>query len=338
MLRKIIMIVIALVILFTGFFFYFLNKVNYGTGSAKESTQFVLSKGENAWEVSKKLDQQGLVVGKLHFMYYLWRTESGHKLVAGIYTIDPGLKIAEIARLLTTGEYNSNQVRVTFPEGWTIEDMAKRLSERGFSGDEFEKVANKPDSDLKADYTFLSDLPKEATLEGYLFPDTYFFAKNFTAKQIIGKMLDNFNSKYSQSMIDETKKQGKNIHQLVTMASVIEGEVPTQADRKIVSGIFWKRINIGQPMQSCATLAYILGEYKAQYSIEETQVDSPYNTYRNKGLPPGPINSPGISAISAALYPQQSDYLFFLSNKKTGKTVFSKTFEEHVANKEKNGL
>lgn len=331
-------IIIALVVLCMGFFFYFQNKINYGTGSAKENVQFILNKGDNAWQVSENLDRQNLVVGRLYFMYYLWRTNNTHKLVAGTYTLTPGLRIAEIVRLLTTGEYNSNQIKVTFPEGWTIKDMTTRLNERDFKGDEFAALANKPDDDLKAGYAFLNDLPEGASLEGYLFPDTYFFAKNYTARQIIGKMLDNFDHKYSQSMREEVKKQNKGIREIVTMASVIEGEVPAETDRKIVSGIFWKRISIGQPLQSCATLAYVLGEYKAQYSVAETQTDSLYNTYQNKGLPPGPINSPGISAINAALYPEQSDYLFFLSNKKTGKTVFSKTFEEHVNNKEKNGL
>ncbi|MDP2736501.1 MAG: endolytic transglycosylase MltG, partial [bacterium] len=134
---------------------------------------------------------------------------------------------------------------------------------------------------------------------------------------------------------EEIKKQNKTIFEIVTMASIIEKEVRSTDDMKIVSGIFWNRIKNGQGLESCATLAYILGVNKPQYSVEDTKIDSPYNTYKYRGLPPGPIANPGFNAINAAVYPENTNYNYFLSDPETGKTIFSKILDEHNANKYK---
>lgn len=335
--RRIVAIFLFTVLIVVVGFFYIWNKSQYGKGESDLELQYVLDFGSDAWTVATELEQKGQIPGRAYFVYYLWKTGKLHDLKAGTYQVGPQMTIPEITRMFTEGEVESKQVKITFPEGWEGKDIAKRLSSSGLPGDEFLAIIKTPSQETIDKYDFLQDLPKKGTLEGYLFPDTYFFAKDASAQEILDVMLGNFNKKYSADLREKTKLQGKTIYEIVTMASIIEGEVPTQADRRIVSGIFWKRIKIGQPLQSCATLAYILGEYKAQYSIEETQTESPYNTYRNKGLPPGPINNPGISAILAAISPQETDYLYFLSNKNK-ETVFSKTFEEHVANKTKYGL
>lgn len=335
--RYVVSFVILSGIILAGCFFYLWNQSQYGKSNLTESTKYELKKGDDAWKIGSELEEMGIVQKKVYFVFYLWKSGKSKDLKAGNYSIAPGSAIPEIVRVFTEGEKESGQVKVTFPEGWESKDMAKRLSANGLPGDEFLEIVKNPSQEIIAKYEFLNDLPKKSSLEGYLFPDTYFFFKDATAQEILGEMLKNFGRKYAAALQGQTVQSGKTAHQVVTMASIIEGEVPTQTDRKIVSGIFWKRIEIGQPLQSCATLAYILGEYKAQYSIEETQVESPYNTYRNKGLPPGPINNPGSSAIAAAVSPQDTDYLYFLSSKNK-ETIFSKTFEEHVANKNKYGL
>ena len=139
-------------------------------------------------------------------------------------------------------------------------------------------------------------------------------------------------------MRDDIQNQGESIFEVVTMASVLEKEVRTAEDMKIASGIFWDRIGVGMPLQSCATIAYVLGTEKKQYSIADTQTPSPYNTYLNKGLPPGPIDNPGMNSILAAIYPTKTEYNYFLTDPATGRTIFSKTLEEHAANKAKYGL
>jgi len=155
---------------------------------------------------------------------------------------------------------------------------------------------------------------------------------------VINRLLLNFDEKLTEKMREDIKNKNKTIYEIVIMASILEKEVQTAEDMKIASGIFWDRLEIGQPLQSCATIAYILGKEKKQYSYEDTRTPSPYNTYINRGLPPGPINNPGLTAISAAIYPTETDYNYFLTDPATGKTIFSRTIEEHEANKMKYGL
>jgi len=222
---------------------------------------------------------------------------------------------------------------ITIIEGWNIKQIDSYLSEQGIKLDK--KLADFKVSDYQADYDFLTDAPAKADLEGYLFPDTYRVFASTTADDIARKMLSNFKAKVSPEMMTEISRQKKTLHQIITMASVVEKEVTSKNDMKIVAGIFWDRIKNGQALESCATLAYILGENKAQYSYEDTRIKSPYNTYLNRGLPLGPIANPGLNAISGTIYPTYTDYNYFLSRPDTKETVFSKTYEEHTANKQK---
>jgi len=132
---------------------------------------------------------------------------------------------------------------------------------------------------------------------------------------------------------DQKVKQNRNIFDIIVMASILEKEVKIAGDLKVVSGIFWNRMNDKYPLETDATLSYIFGDTEDRHTIEQTKVDSPYNTYKYAGLPPGPISNPGINAITAAIYPQASDYYFFLTKPDTGEAVFAKTMEEHNANK-----
>ena len=151
-------------------------------------------------------------------------------------------------------------------------------------------------------------------------------------------MLDTFDEKMTPEIREKLAGKNIKIRDAVTMASILEGEVKSESDRKVVSGIFGNRIEIGMPLQSCATLAYVLGKNKDQYTADDTQVKSPYNTYLVKGLPPGPINNPGSITLKAAAEPEDSPYMFFLTDPKTGQTIFSKTGDGHNLNKAKVGL
>lgn len=222
---------------------------------------------------------------------------------------------------------------ITVIEGWNNKQVDNYLKEQGLKLDQ--KLSDYKVSDWRDDYAFLTDAPARASLEGYLFPDTYRIFASSTAEEITRKMLSNFDSKLTPEMLQEIQRQKKTLPQIVTMASIVEKEVTSVADMKIVAGIFWDRIKNGQALESCATLAYVLGENKAQYSYEDTRIDSPYNTYLHRDLPPGPIANPGLNALTAAIYPTYTDYNYFLSRPDTGATVFSKTYEEHTKNKQK---
>lgn len=238
---------------------------------------------------------------------------------------------------------------VTLIEGWNSQQIADKLatSQLGFSADDFLQLAgypkknyqsltiNKWPQDFSDNYDFLRDKPKYVGLEGYLFADTYRFRPSSSPEEVVIKLLDNFGRQLNTKMRQDIENQGKTIYQIVTMASLLEKEVRSEKDMKIVSDIFWRRIKNGQRLESCATLAYILGKNKPQYSYEETRIDSPYNTYVNDGLPPGPIGSPSLKAIRAAIYPTSNNYNFFLTRPDNGETIFSRNFEEHKVNKAK---
>jgi UPF0755 protein len=183
--------------------------------------------------------------------------------------------------------------------------------------------------DFSLQFDFLQDRPKNASLEGYIFPDTYYFPLGVTAEEIIKQALQNFDAKLTPELRDEISRQNKTIFQIMTMSSIIEKEVQTWEDKKIVSGIFWKRVEISQPLESCATIAYVTGDNKKIYSYTDTRVKSPYNTYLNYGLPPGPISNPGMDSILAAIYPEKTDYMYFLSTPE-GETIFSKTYDQQL--------
>ncbi|MCU0679940.1 MAG: endolytic transglycosylase MltG [Planctomycetes bacterium] len=239
-------------------------------------------------------------------------------------------------------------------EGWTTREIGQYFENQGmFQSEELLELVGFPQIDYRQekkmptpkdyskDFSFLDDKPTYYGLEGYLFPDTYSIYEDATLDEVVRKMLKNFDRKLSSKMREDIKKQGKTIYEIVTMASILEKEVPMDTlkndnkNAKIVSGIFWQRIDNGQPLQSCATLAYVLGINKAQYSYEDTKVASPYNTYLYKGLPIGPIANPSLLALQAAIYPTPNNYNYFLSPTDTKEIVFARTYEEHLRNKAK---
>jgi UPF0755 protein len=232
---------------------------------------------------------------------------------------------------------------VRFLEGWNINNMADYLAKEDlFSKTEFISAATKDNyEELISKFSFLEDKPAEASLEGYLYPDTYRIFSDSKPNDLILRMLNNFDQKLTKEMREAITEQNKTIYEILTMAALIEREVAINyqnndnQDAKIVAGIFWQRIKNRQALQSCATLAYILGVNKEQYSLEDTKIESPYNTYLYPGLPPGPIANPGILAIEAAIYPISSDYNYFLTPSRTKEVIYSRTYQEHLDNKYK---
>ena len=224
-------------------------------------------------------------------------------------------------------------------EGWRNSDISNLLVKNNLATtDEF--IQAQKDFDTTK-FSFLADKSKGTDLEGYLYPDTYRVFASSTASEIISKMLANFDQKLTPKMRADIAAQGKTISEILTMASIIEKEAPISyakgdnSDARIISGIFWRRIKNGQALQSCATLAYVLGVDKPQYSEIDTKTNSPYNTYLNRGLPPGPISNPGILAIEAAIYPTPSNYNYFLTPTDSKSIVYATTYEEHLRNKNK---
>ncbi len=354
---SIILLILIIVVLLACLFVYQGIYSPKEPGSA-ETKNFLVKQGEGAKEISINLKEQGIIKYSSLFRIYALFQGKAEKLQAGEYKLSPGMNIPEIVDKLASGE--SVKKTITIIEGWNLKDigwyfeskgmfMAEELFELvGFPLIDYSEATDLPEpKDFSEEFDFLEDKPKSLGLEGYLFPDTYEIFPEEGIENIIKRMLDNFGRKLTLELREEIISQGKSIFEIVTMASLIEKEVITIEDKKIVSGILWKRLKNKMPLQVDATIVYIRqkGEYKVlpsearhgsyitgrkttKITKEELKIDSPYNTYKYKGLPLGPISNPGFKSIEAAIYSQQSEYWFYLSTPE-GETIFSKTLKEH---------
>lgn len=274
-----------------------------------------IGQGISLAQVSNLLKEEHVIRSTLLFEISVILLGGETRLQAGDYYFTKPLSLPVIASRFTHGEFGLSPMKITILEGYGVADIARVLKEKLLDFDETTFIAH------------------ARNWEGFLFPDTYFFLPHIPPDDVIKIMNDNFKRKI-QPLDEKIRKFGKSEHDIVTMASIIEREAMTFEDRRMVSGILWKRIAIGMPLQVDATFLYVNGETTAHLSTQDLAIDSPYNTYRYKGLPKGPIGNPGLDAILAALEPKKSPYLYYLSDK-NGTMHYSKTFEEHKSNKEK---
>lgn len=305
--------------------------------SAENSREVVVEAGASTAQIAEELKNKGVIRYPFFFRVVsrLGRHDSHYK--QGTFLLSESAGYPTIFRSLSNPANGQvNTVRVTIPEGFEFRQIADRLAESGLVNREaFCATAE----NASFEYDFLQNLPKrENRLEGYLFPDTYLFVKGTdTEKTILDAMLARFEEMvYTPNNRARAKELGMSMDEVVTLASVVEREAMGDADRKNVSSVFHNRLKSKEYpcLQSCATVQYILKERKKVLSVADTKIDSPYNTYRNPGLPVGPIASPGAASVEAALYPNKTEYLFFVLGS-DGVHHFSKTYEEHLANEKK---
>lgn len=334
-------LILCVVFYFIAYLFYS-SAINSPVGRIGEDVDFAISQGETVKDISDNLSDAGLIKSRFFFELYVMFAGKEAEFKAGEYVLNPIMSAVDVVDQLTQGKVVDQERMIRVIEGWSIKDINSYLLKEDVIADSDAQILSKRSAEEWSrsfkSYDILKDIPVGKNLEGFLFPDTYRIFVDASLDDIVGKMLGNMNAKIDRQMRAEIKKQGKTVYEVVIMASLIEKEVKTEDDMKLVSDVFWDRIEYGQPLQSCASLAYILGENKPQYSIEDTKIDSPYNLYQNKGLTPTPICNPSLKAIRAAIYPTENDYNFFLSRPDTGETVFSKSYEEHLINKAKYGL
>ncbi|MBQ8003725.1 MAG: endolytic transglycosylase MltG [Oscillospiraceae bacterium] len=280
-------------------------------------------------DVAKILKKNDVIDRRILFTMFASLTKRGAVYPPGEYKINSNMDYRAMLRRLTSKKGALNTVTVTIPEGYEVSRIVELLAEKGVcERDALEDAVANTDFD----YEFLEDIPlgKSNRLEGYMFPDTYEFYKNDEPARVVKKFLDNFNVKFNDEMKERASEVGMTTHELITFASIVEREA-TAKDRENISSVFHNRLkNKTYPyLESCATVQYVLGERKAVISIADTKIDNKYNTYKYKGLPPGPISNPGLDAIEASLYPNDTDYLFF-ALQEDGTHKFSKTYEEHL--------
>ena len=289
---------------------------------------FLVNKGEGLKQIANNLKKEGLIKSALLFRIYAAGRNSAGRLQAGTYKLSPSMNFPEILRKFVSGE--SEKIKITIPEGYTKDQIVELFSKNGVDTEDLLKLKI---GDFQEEFDFLKDAPKNVSLEGFLFPDTYFFELNPSEKEIAETLLKNFDRKLTFNLREAIRSQKKTIFEVVVMASLVEKEVKSFKDKKLVSGILWKRLENSIPLQVDATITFLTGKKTTKISKKETQIDSPFNTYKYKGLPPTPICNPGLESIEAAVYPKDSGYWYYLSTA-DGKTIFSKTLKDHNIAKE----
>jgi UPF0755 protein len=257
------------------------------------------------------------------------------KMQAGSYALSPSMNISDITGIFFLGEAIEKKIKII--EGWDLKDILDNVLQDGlYAEDQIPKALYSADiQKFISNFKYLGEDARKTAYEGYFFPDTYKINLETTAEDFLKNIFSNFDQKLTSDLRKEIERQNKSIEDIIIMASIIEKEVKNVADKKVVSGVLWKRLKIDMPLQVDSTLLYnndlVDGN---RVLISDTKADSPYNTYKNKGLPPGPICNPGIESIKAAIYPTSSNYLYYLSAP-SGKTIFSENFEQHKAAKAK---
>lgn len=292
-----------------------------------------IASGSTTKTIAAKLEEAGIIINADAFVSKVKELGVASDLQAGKYQFSQSMTVEEIIKLIADGATYVERVKVVIPEGYEVRQIIDKLEEAGLIDRavfEEELVSG------TFDYPFIQGLDRSHRLEGYLFPATYQFKKGISEHEIINEMLAAFNKAFDEKFYEQAKTMNMSVEDVITLASIIEREAMVAEERPIVSSVFHNRLVKPMRLQSCATVQYILGERKEVLSIKDTQIESPYNTYQNDGLPPAPIASPGKAAIEAALYPADTDYLFFVTtNNGDGSHYFSRTLEEHNAAIEK---
>jgi UPF0755 protein len=306
--------------------------------SDSTTSVFTINPGETAATIAPRLQREGLVADSQLFLYVVRYRGVDAQLEAGEYELRPSMTMDEIIDTLQHGRLR--EVTVTIPEGKRAEEVAALLEESGAVDSETFMAVVRSGSGA---HDFLSDRPADApsSVEGYLFPETYRIPVDYDAAQILDLLLSTFGERFTAEMRQTAADHGMTVHQVVTLASIVEREAVVAEERPIIASVYLNRLDQGMYLQSDPTVQYALGYqedagqwWKIPMSLEEdVQVDSPYNTYMYPDLPPGPICSPGLASIQAVLDPAETPYLFFFS-KFDGSHAFAETYEEHLQNQE----
>ncbi|GIP44998.1 aminodeoxychorismate lyase [Paenibacillus sp. J45TS6] len=338
--RRFIILMVILVVL-AGSALYVWQSTKPVTAST-EPVIFTIDKGTGTSQIADNLEENGIIRNSLFFKVYLKLNNEGAGFKAGTYAFVPGQSYKEIVTALNNGDVQQEEtLKFTIPEGYTLKQMAEKLDTEGATVKElFMDIVNQPE--LFSSIPIVAEIKDNTDylfkLEGYLFPETYELAKGSTAEDIIVRMLTEMQEKLDSIPDFEAKlkARGLTVHELLTVASLIEREVVVPEERPLVASVIYNRLESNMRLQIDATVQYLLGKQKERLLYKDLEVDSPYNTYRNTGLPPGPIAAPSLSSIEAALSPETSDYLFYVTKKDgSSEHLFAKTYEEHLKNIEK---
>ncbi|EHB64946.1 endolytic transglycosylase MltG [Paenibacillus lactis] len=336
--KKLAIAALALILIAGGAAFYVWNGLQ-PVQSSDAPVEFTVEPGMSTSSIADLLEDKGLIKNALLLKGYLKLTNEGSRLMAGTYEATPGTPFQELLTMMNNGEVKPEEmVRFTIPEGFTVAQMAEKISEE--SGIDEKEILDLADQSSGWDIPVAAEIPEDPELkhhlEGYLFPATYELPKKeLSAKGIVETMLKETEKRLEEipNWEEQLKARGVTFHELMTIASLVEREVVVDHERPLVAGVIYNRLEQDMKLEIDATVQYLLDKPKERLLYADLEVKSPYNTYRQKGLPPGPIASPSLESIKAALNPEKSDYLFYVTKKDgTQEHLFAKTYKEHLKN------
>ncbi|MBI1907879.1 endolytic transglycosylase MltG [Candidatus Uhrbacteria bacterium] len=303
-----------------------------------------VEQGDGVKRVSGRLKETGLISNRFLFEAYARAAGAEAAFQPGAFALLPGTSYASLVDALTRPRVS--ELTVTVPEGYTLAQIGAVFEEAGlFSQDAWLAIVGDPAVDYRAEtearrptefsaeFSFLASKPAYVSLEGYLFPDTYRFLKGATPEEAVVKMLANFDRKLTPEMRAAIKASGRSVHEVVTLASIVEREVRTARDRPLIADLFWRRLGIGMALQADSTVNYLTGKKTPAVSNDDRAVNSSWNTYMYSGLPPGPISNPGAAALEGTVFPETNDAWYFLTNE-TGTVYYAETNDAHNRNKD----
>ena len=303
-------------------YMHFMSWADRPMGTQRQDKLFTLSSGQGLKKTANALEREGLISNALRFTILARLDKKDTLLQAGEYILSTGMTPREILGQLVEGRVHL--YRLTIPEGYNLAQIAAAVAAAGLdTEDEFLNAARNED--------LTRDLGIDAhTLEGYLFPDTYYFPRGLDSATIIATLVKQFRIAFKPEWEARAAELGMTVHDVVTLASIIEKETGAPEERPLISSVFHNRLEKGMRLETDPTVIYGIPDFDGNIKRHHLETHTPYNTYKIKGLPPGPIASPGALALEAALFPAPSDYLYFVS-KKDGTHQFSKTIKDHNA-------
>jgi len=316
------------------------SKLEEPAGAGNSPVEITIMPGESAEDITDKLGQSGIVKDRTLFSNYIKFFGIDSRLEAGTYILSPRMTVPELASTLTKAV--ASEVLVTFIEGWRYEEIIDYLSESQFANIDplaFRAIVERRSPLDLSVFGFLASLPAQATLEGYLFPDTYRLSVDAVAADLVTEMLSNFDRRFDIGSRRQIASRGLTVHQAVTLASIVEREAVVPFERPTIAGVYLNRLNLNMLLQADPTTQYAVsnhdtGWWKSPLTVEDLASESAYNTYVSAGLPPGPIANPGLAALLAVVTPEQTQYLFFVAeclSEVEGTHDFSYSYEEHLA-------
>ena len=309
------------------------NEVDLAKDTRADNRPFVISRGETAGQIGKRLEQEGVIRNALAFDYVLYESGRENALQSGTYTVSPALTPRDIAKLFEKAP--GEQIVLRIIDGWRLTEVATAVNKAFPSITKEAFTAAAVVGERKN--TVLAGMDAKAPLEGYLFPDTYFMRPNTTAQQIVDVLLDTFERKVGATLRTASAERKVAIYDIVKLASIIEREARDRGESATIAGVYSNRLEIGMKLDADPTIQYALGEWR-ELSLDDLKLDSPYNTYRYAGLPPTPIANPGAAALEGAARPATVPYFYFVAKSDgTGGHAFAVTLEEHEANGVKYG-